>query len=76
MDRAGFAGRRVDVVIEHHDFLPDFAGQSIGELFDVVDRLQYDGVGSALCVEGGQFANQRQQLTAIVEVASQLEWGE
>lgn len=76
MAAGGFAGCGGDVVIEHHDFLPDFASQSVGELLDVIDGLQYDGVGSALGVEGGQFSDERQQFAAVVEVASQQEWCE
>ncbi len=68
--RAGCCG---DIVIQHHDFLPDFAGQPICELFDIVDCLEDYGIRGTLGVECSQLSDEREQFAAVIEVAGQLE---
>jgi hypothetical protein len=56
----GFVGFFIEaeVVIEHHDFLPDFACEAICELFDVVNSLENNAVAGALSVEGSEFTDE------------------
>src|SRR5262249_9463760 len=59
--------------VEDHDLLPDLARQSIGQVFDAVHGFEDHGIAQALDVKGGDFAEDGEQLAAVVQVARELE---
>ena len=42
-------------IVDHDNFLPDLAVQSVRQGLDIVDGSDNDGVQQALCIRGGIF---------------------
>src|SRR5689334_15009321 len=62
-------------VLQNRDLLPDFARETGGEVFDVVDGIEQDGVLEALHVKSGNFADEGEGLGAIIQVTIHFEGG-
>ena len=61
--------------IQHTEFLPNLLRNSAGEIFDLVDRFQDNGIKRMFDVKHRDFSNDGEQFRTVIKITTDFKRG-